>query len=202
MSPRPGIRIASAPSAVPPRAVVIVAQGGLEVSRRPTYLLGPISLWQWYFTRALRPVAVAYDAELWRLRYRYRGWNGDDQDAARDVEWAVAQARQQRPGVPIILIGQSMGGRAVLYAAAAEGVTAVCALSPWIEPGDPIDQLVGKPVLIAHGVKDRITDPRLSRSVAERVGAAFVPIDDGHTMLLRWRRWIAVVSAFLRSQLS
>ncbi|WP_051366928.1 alpha/beta hydrolase [Hamadaea tsunoensis] len=178
------------------RAVIIVAHGGQADSRAPAGRGRLTYLWQWGFSRALVPLAREYDAQVWRLRYRFRGWNGAAADAARDATWAV----RRFGGRPVLLVGHSMGGRAVLYAAAAvPGVAGVCALAPWIEPGDP---LVRTPALILHGSRDRITDPAASRAYADRSGARFALVEgDGHFMVRHPQRWFDPTAEFLRERL-
>ena len=47
-------------------------------------------------------------------------------DAYQDVRWAIGQLREQHgTDVPIVLVGHSMGGRAVLRAGGHDGVAAV-----------------------------------------------------------------------------
>jgi hypothetical protein len=38
----------------------------------------------------------------------------------------------------------------------------VSALAPWLEVADPVRQLAGRTVLLAHGDQDRVTDPERS----------------------------------------
>ncbi len=75
------------------------------------------------------------------------------------------------PGTPVVLVGHSMGGRAALGAAGAPNVVAVCALAPWLDGSDPVDQLAGRTVLIAHGDRERYTDPGESYAYALRAKA-------------------------------
>src|SRR3954453_1982394 len=73
------------------------------------------------------------------LRYRVAGWNGAAADAYTDVRWAIEQLREEYgPGLPLVLVGHSMGGRAVLRAGGDPQVGAVCALAPWTPPGEPV----------------------------------------------------------------
>lgn len=72
--------------------------------------------------RATRTV----DAEVRLLRYRYRGWNRAEASPVSDAIWALAQIRVERPGLPIVLVGHSMGGRAALRVAGDPG-TSCCA---------------------------------------------------------------------------
>lgn len=105
------------------------------------------------------------------MHYRFRGWNGGHAHPAEDAEWAVGEAVRRYGDVPVCLVGMDMGGRAALQAAGHPAVTSVVALSPWLpadgEP-EPVKQLIGRHVLIAHGTDDESTDPELSYRLAER----------------------------------
>jgi pimeloyl-ACP methyl ester carboxylesterase len=188
-----------------PAALVLVAHGGRAGSResgerrRLTY-------WRMLpFAKDLRRAGP--ELGVFMLRYRHRGWNGADRDAQRDVEAMLAELRRRHPGVPIVLLGHSMGGRAVLRAAGADGVVAVCALAPWLDGSDPVAQLAGRSVLIAHGDRDRWTDPRQSlayavraKAVTDRV-ARFEVLGDGHSMLRRSGDWASLVRRFVLGEI-
>lgn len=182
-----------------PTAVVIIAHGGASTGKAGSTRLRLTYTWSVAFSRWVTTALAGTGTQVWRLRYRYRGWNGADADAAVDLRWAVQQAAVRHPDAPVILIGHSMGGRAALYAADEPNVDAVLLLAPWIEPGDPVQRLVGRRVLITHGTRDRITDPRRAERTAIEVGAEFVAIPGaGHTMLDRPGRWRAITQGFLR----
>jgi dienelactone hydrolase len=129
------------------------------------------------------------------IRYRVAGWNGAAADAYADVRWAIGRLREQHGSdVPIVLVGHSMGGRAVLRAGGEPQVTAVCALAPWTPPGEPVMQLRDQTVVILHGRTDRWVPARLSAEFAVRArrsGArvARFTIEGGHSMLRRAYRW-------------
>ncbi|WP_299958635.1 alpha/beta hydrolase [uncultured Modestobacter sp.] len=131
------------------------------------------------------------------LRYRVAGWNGEAADAYADVRWAIAQLREQYgTDVPIVLVGHSMGGRAVLRAGGEPSVTAVCALAPWTPPGEPVMHLGGQTVVILHGRGDRWVPARLSAEFAVRARRAKArvarfTIVGGHGMVRRSHRWHA-----------
>ncbi len=131
------------------------------------------------------------------LRYRLAGWNGEAADAYQDVRWAIGQLREQYGAdMPVVLVGHSMGGRAVLRAGGEPQVTAVCALAPWTPPGEPVMHLRHQTVAILHGRGDRWVPARLSQEFAvraRRAGArvARFTIDGGHSMLRRANRWHA-----------
>jgi dienelactone hydrolase len=92
-----------------------------------------------------------------QLRYRFRGFN--EGEPVHDVRWALGEIRRRHGDVPVCLVGHSMGARSVLRAAGEEQVRAVAALAPWLPPGEPVDQLAGRTVVIMHGRRDRVTNP-------------------------------------------
>lgn len=197
---RPALQVRYA--AEHPRALVLVLHGGAADGHGRAHRGRPAYLRMLPFLR--KPPA---DTAVWVLRYRYRGWNGGAADPVRDLAWALDEAARCHPGLPVILVGHSMGGRTALWGAGAPQVTAVCALAPWIEPGDPVAQLAGRTVLIAHGDRDRITDPHASRRYADAAAQAGALVTyhqvtgDGHGMLRRARHWHDLVRAFVTAQL-
>ncbi|GAA1829714.1 alpha/beta hydrolase [Pseudonocardia ailaonensis] len=183
-----------------PRALVVVAHGGTSKSR-DSGERRRLSYWRMVpFAAAL---ARTPGLGVYMLRYRHRGWNGAARDAARDAQSMLATLH----GVPVALVGHSMGGRAVLHAAGAPDVRAVAALAPWLDGTDPVEQLAGRSVLIAHGDRERMTDPRESlayairaRAVTDRV-ARFDVLGDGHAMLRRAGDWHGLVTRFVLGEL-
>lgn len=183
-----------------PRGVVLVLHGGRARGRvsgerkRPPYLrMIPFA----------RMLARVDRLGVFMLRYRYWGWNAPVKDAVRDTEWALEEIARRYPDAPVVLLGHSMGGRAALYAAGAANVAAVCALAPWLDGTDPVRQLAGRTVLIAHGDRDRRTDPGESyayalraKRVTDRIGR-FEVLGDGHAMLRHAGDWQALVRHFV-----
>ncbi|GAA4968690.1 alpha/beta hydrolase [Pseudonocardia tropica] len=195
-----------------PAGVVLVAHGGKSHSTAPARR-GLALLRMLPFAHSLERGGRAHRTEVGSgvavhlLRYRLKGWNGSAMDAHRDAEWAVHELARRYPGRPTVLVGHSMGARAVLRAAGAPGVVAVCGLAPWLEGSDPVDQLAGRSVLIAHGDRERMTDPAASyayalraRSVTDRV-ARFDVLGDGHAMLRRAGDWTSLVRRFALGEL-
>ncbi|MGI5129048.1 alpha/beta hydrolase [Pseudonocardia sp. CA-107938] len=180
-------------------AVVLVLHGGRSTSlesgqrRRLTY---------WRMLPFAHDLAAA-GLPVFLLRYRVRGWNAPVRDALRDAQWALAELDRRFPGVPVVLVGHSMGGRAALAAAGAPNATAVCALAPWLDGSDPVRQLAGRTVLIAHGDRERWTDPAQSYAYAVRAKAVtgriarFTVPGAGHFMITRARDWAALVRRFV-----
>jgi predicted esterase len=132
------------------------------------------------------------------LRYRVAGWNGAAADAYADVRWAIEQLRAQHGAeVPIVLVGHSMGGRAVLRAGGDPQIAAVCGFAPWTPAGEPVDHLRGRTVAILHGRGDRWVPARLSADFALRARQAGASVarfttPGGHSMVrgaLRWHRF-------------
>ncbi len=130
------------------------------------------------------------------LRYRVAGWNGMAADAFADVRWSLDRIRAEHGAVPIVLVGHSMGGRAVLRAGGEPQVTSVCALAPWTPPGEPVAHLRGATVAILHGRGDRWVPAVLSAEFAVRAqeaGAhvARFTVAGGHSMVRRAPLWHA-----------
>ena len=128
------------------------------------------------------------------LRYRVAGWNGVAADAFADVRWSLARIREEHGDVPVVLVGHSMGGRAVLRAGGEPQVGAVCALAPWTPPGEPVEHLRGATVAILHGRGDRWVPAALSAEFAMRAQAAGAhvarfTVAGGHSMVRRALVW-------------
>jgi alpha-beta hydrolase superfamily lysophospholipase len=191
------------PASTPPRLVVLMLHGGRAHgegrvrSNQVAYLrVAEIG------ARLARGFVGEYVAVA-MLRNRVRGWNEPRMDPVLDARWALERVRERHPGVPVALIGHSMGGRAALRLAGAPDVSAVCALAPWIEAGEPVAQLAGRTVVIAHGDRDRWTDARASRRYADRADVTWLSVPgSGHAMLRRTRRWHAVLRDFLADALA
>ena len=105
-----------------------------------------------------------------------------------------------------MLVGHSMGARAAVRAAGHPAVSAVAGLAPWLPPGEPVDQLAGRRVLLVHGTADGITSPAETWAYVERARAvtqvAAIELRDGdHPMLRRARLWHAIAAEFARAAL-
>ena len=186
----------------PVTGVVLLLHGGEVASERP------VSAWSLPLARmrlfvapvqtrgAHSGVAVAV------LRNRVRGWNGEAADAYVDAEWALDQLAERFGPVPVALIGHSMGGRAALRAGGHASVTGIAALAPWVPEGEPIEQLAGRTVLIAHGDLDTSIAPAQSLEYAERLSAAGVAVcrlrvpGSGHALLSRLADWNVLAADF------
>jgi alpha-beta hydrolase superfamily lysophospholipase len=183
-------------------AVVMVLSGGkadsfdLADTRRLTAVrMRP-------FASALHRRGRSRGIAVWTLRYRYRGWNGEERSPVADVQWALDEVRRRHGDLPVVLVGHSMGGRAALAVGGDPLVRGVCALAPWTMPVDPFDQLVGRDVLIVHGTRDVVTSPRGSRAYGRHAAAAGARVGyialpgEMHAMLFRWRTWHRLAAGF------
>ncbi|WP_432744162.1 alpha/beta fold hydrolase [Streptomyces sp. JH002] len=204
-SPAPGAASAHRPALLTrrapagPGAAVLFLHGGRTDSTDPSRPWHLAALRMRPFIRTVAGTA-GDDVLIGSVRYRVRGWNGRDEDPLRDTRRALAELSQRFPDLPTILVGHSMGGRAALRAADTPQVTAILALAPWCPDGEPVAHLKGKHVVVLHGDRDRITDPRASASFADRARTAgaraeFTPVAGGdHAMLRRSDHWHRTVA--------
>ena len=202
--PSPELKWTSRPSWA--RAVVLVLPGGSERSHRAA---------KWHNTAVLRMAPVARAAAdagrdgfaVARLRYAVKGWNDDLASPVADATAALDEIGDRYPGLPIAVVGHSMGGRVALALAGDPRVSDVLALAPWVHPGDEVHQHDDVRVLVVHGLWDRITSAQASRDYVRELTdkgarASFVAVkNEGHAMLLRARAWDLLVQGFLRGTL-
>lgn len=142
-----------------------------------------------------------------RLKYAIGGWNMNGTGAVIDAEWALDEAARRFPGVPVVVVGHSVGGRVALRLGADPRVTGVLALAPWLSGPDPVIGRPGLRALVVHGKRDLLARSALSRRrvadlLALGADASFLAVGgDTHTMLLRWRVWNEVTIGYVRGVL-
>jgi alpha-beta hydrolase superfamily lysophospholipase len=188
------------------RGVVLVAHGGRESSTAPTSALQPAALRMLPVAAAIRTALRGSGAVVQRPRFTVRGWNGPQASPVADLSRALDDIAATYGTVPVVLVGHSMGARAAVRAAGHPAVTAVAGLAPWLPLGEPVAQLAGRRVLLAHGTGDTITSPAETWAFVERARAvtavAAVEVADGdHPMLRRARLWHAIAAGFARAAL-
>ena len=186
--------------------VVVVAHGGQSSSTEPTAALQPAVLRMIPVASAIRKALRGSGAVVLRPRFELRGWNGDQASPVPDLIGALDAIAAAYGPVPVVLIGHSMGARAAIRAAGHPAVTAVAGLAPWLPLGEPVEQLGGRWVLVAHGTADGITSPAETWAFVERARSvtqvAAIEVRDGdHPMLRRARLWHAIAAEFARAAL-
>jgi len=185
------------------KAVALLFHGGKENSIDPVVGRQP-AVWRMApIARRLVTVGAGSGLAVWRLRFRYRGWNNAADHPIEDAMWALRQMRHRHAGVPIVLVGYSMGGRAALRVAGESDVAAVAALAPWLPSGEPHEQLAGRRLLVLHGTNDHVTSPQRSREYVQSVSgtadeATYIALRGcGHTMARRARLWHQLTTQFV-----
>lgn len=197
----PSLRVETPPGAV--RGVALVLHGGREASTEPARDRQLAVLRMRPFATALRAAGRSHGLAVARLRYRLRGWNGELRSPVGDTREALAELADRFPGVPVALVGHSMGGRTAVHVAGEPAVRVVAALAPWLEPGDPVDTMTGRRLLVVHGDRDRITDPRASARYVDAAAAVARSASwlgvrgERHAMLRRPGLWHELVAGYV-----
>jgi alpha-beta hydrolase superfamily lysophospholipase len=177
-------------------AAVLILHGGRERGHSATNprQLAYLRMIDLYVGLRLR----ARDTAVYLLRHRVRGWNSElsEPSPVTDARWALRRITRDRPDVRIALLGHSMGGRTAFAVADDPAVVGVCALAPWLPPGEPLpDGSPDQRFVIAHGTADRITSPTASLAYARRLrqrgdAVAYLPQVGGrHALLDHPRAW-------------
>ena len=205
MSPSP--RLTSLPTPEDVRAVVLVLHGGREVSTAPARATQLAVVRMVPIARALARAGGPHGLAVARLRFALRGWNGELRSPVGDARDALDRLAARHPGVPIAIVGHSMGGRTALAVADHPAVSTIVGLAPWIEASDGTSAVTGRQVLLVHGSADRITDPRRSKRFVENVeglasSASYISVSgDKHAMLRRPAVWNALASGYVLAAL-
>jgi pimeloyl-ACP methyl ester carboxylesterase len=178
----------------PATGAVLVLHGGRVSSREPVTAHQLAVLRMSLLAAALQRRLGRHRVVVWNLRFGVRGWNGPEASPVADVLWALEEMRRSR-GLPVVLVGHSMGGRAAVRAAAHPDVRGVVGLAPWLPAGEPVGQLAGRSLTVLHGTADRITDPAASARYVETASGSALRAryrsirGDGHAMLRRAPVW-------------
>jgi len=183
------------------RGVVVVAHGGESVSTQPTSAYQLAVLRMIPLAAAVQHAVRGRGVVVRRSRFEVRGWNDSDASPVRDLTRLLDDVRDEFGPVPVVLVGHSMGARAALRAAGHPSVTAAAGLAPWLPPGEPVDQLAGRRILLAHGTADAVTRPADTWVYAERARAltrvTAIEVRTGeHTLLWRAPLWHGLAVAF------
>jgi len=183
------------------RGIVLMLHGGAKTGLDPVTGKS-LSLRRTTAMRdALGPHLLSEGFSPWLLRFGVRGWNADSDIGSRepspvpDARWALDRIAEEHPGVPVVLLGHSMGARTAVHVADHRSVAGVVALAPWLERTDPVRMLAGRHLIAGHGRRDRITSAAMTRAFVDQArsiaaSAEYVDLGQtGHYMLRRAGDW-------------
>ncbi|MBM7366283.1 alpha/beta hydrolase [Gordonia hydrophobica] len=175
-------------SATAPDLVVLVLPGGTDFSYRRFSPLQGSALRMYPFTASIQ-ARFGTRVRVKQAQYRVYGWNGGQASPMPHARAALEALADEHPGVPIAVIGHSMGGRIAAQLGDDERVTDVLALAPWWQFADWRQIHDGVRVRAVHGDADTVTRaPRTAKGIAELVArgvdADYLAIPGGgHPML-------------------
>lgn len=189
-----GARLWTTSSPQAPSAAVLVLHGGSVDS---AMRVGPLSVAALRLVPVARTVArLIPTAAVHRLLFSIRGWNTDGAAVLRDARWAVAEIIRRHPGLPVVLVGHSLGGRVAMQTVRTDpAAVGAVGLAPWLVADDAVEGLAGVPLFVVQGTRDQtIPEPStrawLARAVREGAQVESVLIErGGHPMLRYSRRW-------------
>jgi predicted esterase len=183
------------------RGIVLMLHGGAKTGLNPVTSRSLSLRRTTAMADVLSPHLLGKGLSVWLLRFGVRGWNADpgielgEPSPVPDARWALDSAAEEQPGVPVVLLGHSMGGRTAVHVADHASVAGVVAMAPWLERSDPVRRLAGRHLVAGHGRRDRITSPAMTRAFVDQArgiaaSAEYVDLGEtGHYMLRRAGDW-------------
>lgn len=189
-----------------PRLCVLVLPGGTDSSYRPFRPWQGSALRMYPFTWSIR-ARFGRDVEVNQVRYRVYGWNGEQASPMPYARAALDEMSRAHPGVPVVVIGHSMGGRIAARLGADQRVVGILGLAPWWQFADWRFIRDGVRVVAVHGTADTITFPKRTEKGIDELrergfDATFVPVPGGrHPMLDHIRVWQGAALSFVRDAL-
>jgi pimeloyl-ACP methyl ester carboxylesterase len=95
-----------------PRGIVLVLHGGQSQSTAPVSPRQLAVLRMVPLAAAINRAAGARGIDVQRPLFGLRGWNGDKASPVADLTRVLDETVARHPGVPVVLVGHSMGARA------------------------------------------------------------------------------------------
>ena len=190
-----------------PRLIVLVAPGGTDRSYRPFSPWQSSALRMYPFTWSIR-LRFGRAVLVRPLQYRVYGWNGGQASPMPYARAALDEVTAAHPGVPVVVIGHSMGGRVAAHLAADRRVIGVLGLAPWWQYADWRFINPAAQVLAVHGDADERTFARRTRKGIDELRARgsraeFIPVPGGgHSMLDHITLWHGAALDFVGDILS
>ncbi|MBO1765381.1 alpha/beta hydrolase [Allobranchiibius sp. GilTou38] len=140
------------------------------------------------------------------LRNAVRGWNGAMGSPVLDADWALDRLAATYPGLPIGLLGHSLGGRTAFALVHRPEVRSLVALAPWMSDAYDAHDFLGTPTLIVHGKIDTMTNADASQDLVRRIrslggDARFESVPGSHPLLWRSGRIHSMARTFLSTTL-
>ncbi len=177
-----------------PVLAVLVLPGGTDSSYKPFSPLQGSALRMYPFSASIR-ARYGSAVAVRDVRYRVYGWNGEQNSPMLYAKKALDDITARHPGIPVALIGHSMGGRVAAQLAAHRGVGSLLALAPWWQYADWRNIQYDVRVVAMHGTADtrtyaRRTEKGIGELVARGVDATYLPVPGGgHAMLDHMLTW-------------
>lgn len=189
-----------------PDLLVLVCPGGTDFSYEKFSPLQSSALRMYPFTASIQ-ARFGTSVRVHQARYRVVGWNGGQNSPMPYARAALDRLAASHPGIPIALIGHSMGGRIVAQLGADERVSDILALAPWWQFADWRQIHDGARVVAIHGENDTLTRPKrtakgISELRAKGLDATFISVENGgHAMLDHVPLWHGEALGFVNTAL-